>query len=219
MNSPYLLLAAAAVTALLAIACEVVAERGAPRPRAFLLLKPLTSLLIAGSLFAAAPPQPDALLIAAFAFAIGGDIALMYTGDQAFLAGLGSFFVAHLAFVAEFAAGAAGWQPPLWTLGFVLYALVFFVWLLPRTGPLKLPTLAYGAVLTAMVLAAAAAQAAQPGAGPARLALIGALLFAFSDSVLAVRQFVGPYRGAQPLILASYWLAIALIAVSRWPAA
>jgi uncharacterized membrane protein YhhN len=215
MRIPEYFLAAALISALLAIACEIVAERGAPRPRTFYLLKPLTSALIAGSLFTTAH-RPDALLIAAFAFAIAGDIALMFNGDQAFLAGLGSFFVAHLAFVAEFMAGVHGWHLPLWTLAFLAYALALFIWLLPKTGALKIPALAYGAVLTAMVLAAAAAQAAMPGPAT-RLALIGALLFAFSDSVLAVRQFVGPYRGAQPLILSSYWLAIGLIAMSRWP--
>jgi len=211
-----LFLIAAAITGVLAIACEVLAERGAVRPRAFYLLKPLTSALIAASLFASPPHRPDALLIAAFAFAILGDIALMFEGEQAFLAGLGSFFIAHLAFVAEFMPGVPGWQVPAWTLAFVVYAVALFVWLLPKTGALKIPTLAYGLVLTAMVLAAAAAHAAAPGAAT-RLALVGALLFAFSDSVLAVRQFVGPYRGAQPLILSSYWLAIALIAASRWP--
>jgi uncharacterized membrane protein YhhN len=210
-------LCAAVISGLLAIGCEVIAERRGHRPALFLLLKPLTSLMIAASLFASAAHRPDTLLIAAFAFAILGDIALMFDGDKAFLAGLGSFFIAHVAFVAEFLVGVAGWHVPLWTLAFVLYALVFFVWLLPKTGELKIPVLAYGAVLTAMVLAAAAARAVMPSRAT-ELALIGALLFGFSDSVLAVRQFVGPYRGAQPLILASYWLAIGLIAMSRWPA-
>ncbi|MDB5972284.1 MAG: hypothetical protein JWQ90_4734 [Hydrocarboniphaga sp.] len=212
---PVHFIGAALISGLLAITCEVVAERGGQRPRAFYLLKPLTSALIAASLFAA-PQRPDALLVAAFAFAIVGDIALMFDGDKAFLAGLGSFFIAHVAFVAEFMAGVSGWHVPLWTLAFVIYALAFFIWLLPKTGALKIPTLAYGLVLTVMVLAAAAAHAAMPGAA-SRLALIGALLFGLSDSVLAVRQFVGPYRGAQPLILSSYWLAIGLIAMSRWP--
>jgi alkenylglycerophosphocholine/alkenylglycerophosphoethanolamine hydrolase len=215
MLVPKCLVAAAALSGLLAIACEIIAEHGAPRPRAFYLLKPLTSALIAASLFAA-PHRPDALLVAAFAFAIVGDIALMFDGDKAFLAGLGSFFCAHLGFVAEFIAGVRGGHLPWWTLAFVAYALALFIWLLPKAGALKIPTLAYGAVLTAMVLAAAAAQAAMPGMAT-RCALTGALLFAASDSALAVRQFVGPYRGAQPLILSSYWLAIGLIAISRWP--
>lgn len=209
-------LCAAVISGLLAIGCEVVAERRGRRPALFLLLKPLTSLMIAASLYAFAGYRPDALLVAAFAFAILGDIALMFDGDKAFLAGLGSFFIAHVAFVAEFLGGVSGWQVPPWTAVFVIYAVALFVWLLPKTGPLKLPTLAYGVVLTAMVLAAAAANAVMPGRAT-QLALIGALLFALSDSLLAVRQFIGPYRGAQPLILASYWLAIGLIAISRWP--
>ena len=46
------------------------------------------------------------------------------------------------------------------------------------------------------------------------LAAAGALLFMVSDSVLAVRQFRGPYPRAQALILSTYWLAIALVAAA-----
>lgn len=212
---PIHFLCASVVSGLLAIGCEVIAERRGRRPVLFLLLKPLTSAMIAGSLLVAAQ-APTTLLLAAFVFAIVGDIALMFDGDKAFLAGLSSFFVAHLAFVAEFAGTITNpSMPPVWTLAFVAYAVLFFRWLLPRTGPLRLPTLAYGIVLTLMVLAAATAYRALPGPASA-LALAGALVFGLSDSVLAVRQFVGPYRGAQPLILGSYWLAIGLIAISRW---
>lgn len=203
---------AAAASGLAAIGCEVIAERRGTRPPAFLLLKPLTTLLIAATLFAGG--APDARLVAAFAFALIGDIALMFAGDRAFLAGLGSFFVAHLLLVAAFL-GDRGWAPvPLWSLGFVLYALALFAWLLPKTGALRWPTLAYGVVLTAMVLVSAAAQAAEPSRLHL-LTLAGAILFALSDSALAVRQFVGPYRAAQPLILSTYWLAIGLIAAAR----
>ena len=213
MSTLTLLCLAAALSGLLAIACEVVAEVRGKRPAAFLLLKPLTTVLIAATLFVDA--QPSGLLIAAFAFALAGDIALMFEGQGAFLAGLGSFFVAHLAFVAVFLDGAVIAATPWWTLIFVAYAIGFFAWLLPKTGELKWPTLAYGVVLTGMVLASAAAH--ETLATPAtKLSLVGALLFAFSDSVLAVRQFNGPYRGAQPLILSSYWLAIGLIAASHW---
>ncbi len=209
---------AAALSAVAAIACEVIAERRGRRPAAFLLFKPLTTVLIAATLFVG--QSPDLLLIAAFALALGGDIALMFDGEPAFLAGLGSFFVAHLALVAVFVHGLPAAELlaalPLWSLGFVVYAVALFTWLLPKTGDLRWPVVAYGAVLTGMVLTSAAAQAALDTPAT-QLTLAGALLFAFSDSVLAIRQFVGPYRAAQPLILSSYWLAIGLIAAAHWP--
>jgi len=46
------------------------------------------------------------------------------------------------------------------------------------------------------------------------LAVAGALLFVVSDSSLALRKFAGPYRGAQALILSTYWISIGLIASS-----
>jgi uncharacterized membrane protein YhhN len=207
--------AAAVVSALAAMGCEVIAERSGKRPSLFLLLKPLTTILITATLFASGH-APSWLLLSAFVFALIGDIALMFEGDKAFLAGLGSFFIAHIAFVAVFIGDAGLHAPPLWTMAFVVYAIALFAWLLPKTGPLAGPTVAYGVVLTAMVLASAAAQN-QLDTSATRLTLAGAVLFAFSDSVLAIRQFVGPYRGAQPLILSSYWLAIGLIAASHWP--
>lgn len=214
MNMTSLLMTAAAISGLLAIACEIQAERRGRRPALFLLLKPLTTLLIASSVLTAdRPPEPWLLL--AFAFAAAGDIALMFEGLRAFLLGLGSFFVAHLGFVVVFGQDIGWQQVPAWSLGFVIYAIAFFSWLLPKTGALRWPTLAYGLVLTVMVLAAAAAFDVAPGQAT-QLALAGALLFAVSDSVLAVRQFAGPYRGAQPLILSTYWLSMGLIAASQW---
>jgi uncharacterized membrane protein YhhN len=205
---------AVALSALLAIACEVVAERSGRRPAAFLLLKPLTTLLILAAATSAPAPMPH-LLVAALVFCTLGDIALMFTGERWFLAGLGSFFVAHLLFMAIFGHDLQAYALPLWSWAFVAYAVGFFAWLWPRTGALRWPTLAYGVVLTALVLAAAGLQA-QRDDTVTTVGLAGALLFALSDSALAVCQFRGAYRAAQPLILTTYWSGLGLMA---WAAA
>ncbi|KAJ3159078.1 hypothetical protein HDU86_001977 [Geranomyces michiganensis] len=213
---PVSLLLGAGFTGSAAIGCELIAARSGRRPALFRLLKPATTILIALSLFAH-PDPPTNLLVAAYVFALIGDIALMFEGDAAFLMGLGSFFIAHVAFVAVFAGGdIANLTPPAWTAGMIIYAAGFFAWLLPHTGDLKVPVVAYGAVLTVMTLAAAAADS-QLGTASARLALVGALFFVLSDSALAVRRFRGLYTLAEPLILSTYWTAIGLIAISRWP--
>jgi uncharacterized membrane protein YhhN len=95
----------------------------------------------------------------------------------------------------------------------VVYALVLLVILLPRSGALKLPLLVYCFALTAMVFAAAARHVQFGGVESLR-ALLGALLFLLSDSLLGWRRFVHRWRGAQALVLSSYWLAIGLIAAS-----
>lgn len=205
----FLLLAAA--SALLAIACE---ERRAGRHRAFFLLKPLTTLLVLGAAACAQGADPDYRnwVCAALLLSMCGDIALMFAGDRAFLAGLGSFLIAHGLFVWAFWIGGVG-LPPLWVAAPVIAGLAFFVWLLPRTGPLMIPVLIYGSALTAMVVVAAG-RAELRGDASGWLAALGALAFLFSDSALAVRQFNGPYRRAQATILSSYWLAIGLVAAS-----
>lgn len=204
-------LAAAAISALLAIACE----RESGRHRAFYVLKPLTTLLLLGAALAApeADPRYRALVVAGLAWSAIGDACLMFEGDRAFMGGLGSFLIAHLLFVVAFLSASPDWTPPLWSAVFALYGLVFFVWLLPRAGNLKIPVTIYGTALMAMAIFAAARW--QVRADPsAVLALGGACLFVVSDSALAVRQFVRPYREAQSLILGTYWPAVGLIAAS-----
>jgi len=207
---------AAAVSAALAIAAE---WRG-PRRRIFYVLKPLTTLLIAGIAASAQPVAADYQhwVLGALALSLAGDVCLMFEGDGWFIGGLGSFLVAHVLFVIAFITGL-----PLvlgvrvvnlewWSVGFVAYGLAFFGWLLPKTGKLMLPVIVYGVALMAMALAASALWAAAPHGGA--LALAGATLFVLSDSSLAVARFRGPYPLAQPLILSTYWLAIGLIALS-----
>jgi alkenylglycerophosphocholine hydrolase len=202
---------AAGLSAVLAIAAEW-EER---RHRSFYLLKPLTTALIlaAVAILPAADPAYRQPVLLALVLSLVGDVCLMFKGDLWFAGGLGSFLVAHLFFIYAFLRGVALTWPPLWTALVALYGLGLGVWLLPRAGSLRLPVALYCLVLLGMVLGAAL-RLQQLGGRQAALALGGALLFMLSDSLLALRQFGGPYRGAQALILSSYWLAIGLIAAS-----
>jgi alkenylglycerophosphocholine/alkenylglycerophosphoethanolamine hydrolase len=207
--------AAAALSAAAAIAADW-EER---RHRAFFALKPLTTLLIIG-VAATAPlslPYTQWVLVA-LALSLCGDVFLMFgdgarASDRAFIAGLVSFLLAHLAFVWAFAQGLRAPELPGWLAIVVFYAVGLLLVLLPRAGALKLPVLAYCLVLAAMVFAAAARHASF-GDTSSLLAVLGALLFLVSDSLLGVRRFVGRFRGAQALILSTYWGAIGLIAAS-----
>ena len=211
--------AAAAVSALLAIAADW-EER---RHRAFYVLKPLTTLLIVGIALAAtaATPAYRHWIVAALLLSLAGDVCLMFTRgagaggtDQRwFIGGLGSFLLAHGAFAAAFLQGVAAPDPPGWLAAVVFYAGGLLFVLLPRAGALKLPVLVYCLALAAMVFTAAARHAALAD-GASLCALLGALLFMLSDSALGWRRFVGRFRGAQALILSTYWSAIGLIAWS-----
>ena len=203
---------AAAISAVLAIA----ADWEEKRHRAFYLLKPLTTALILGAALSLEPASgTDYRRIVAVALGLSllGDICLMFEGDAWFAGGLGSFLLAHVGFIWAFLKGVAMAVPPAWTLLPVAYGLGLASWLLPRAGSLRIPVALYCVVLLGMALAAALRQHAL-GGQPALLAVAGALLFVVSDSSLAIRQFGGTYRGAQALILSTYWASIALIAAS-----
>jgi alkenylglycerophosphocholine/alkenylglycerophosphoethanolamine hydrolase len=199
--------AAALVSALLAIAADWNERRHA----SFYLLKPLTTLLIALIAAQAAPGDLRALMLCALALSLLGDICLMFKGNAWFIAGLSSFLLAHLAFIPALLHGVTTPTLPLWSAAFVLAGAAYFAWLLPKTGPLKIAVVVYGAVLIAMLLAAIARWTAMPNSA-SLWALAGAGLFVVSDSSLSLRQFNGPYRGAQALILSTYWSAIGCIA-------
>ena len=104
-------------------------------------------------------------------------------------------------------------DPAGWLAAVVFYAGGLLFVLVPRAGPLKVPMLLYCLALAALVFTAAARHAALADAASLR-ALLGALLFMVSDSVLGWRRFVGAFRGAQAVILSTYWAAIGLIAWS-----
>lgn len=206
------LFGAAAVSALLAIAADW-EERRHP---AFYLLKPLTTALILGAALSLAPASGAGyrlIVIAALALSLLGDICLMFEGDGWFTAGLGSFLLAHVGFIVAFLKGVTLALPPAWTLLPLLYGLGLCAWLLPRAGSLRIPVALYCLVLLGMTLTAALRLQAL-GGQPALLAVSGALLFVVSDSSLALRKFAGAYRGAQALILSTYWVSIGLIAAS-----
>lgn len=206
---------AAAVSGLLAIAADW-EER---RHRSFFVLKPLTTLLIIG-IAATGPLDHDytRYVLLALALSLLGDVFLMFgdgarTSDRAFIAGLASFLLAHIAFVIAFVQGLQAPDLPSWLAVIVFLAAGYLFVMLPRAGAMKLPVLLYTLVLAAMVFASAARHESI-GDDASLRALLGALLFMVSDSLLGWRRFGSRFRYAQALILSTYWGAIGLIAGS-----
>lgn len=158
-----------------------------------------------------------AALLVALALSTLGDVFLMLPGrreqgSSLFLAGLGSFLLAHVAYVVAFA--VAGFEGGGLLLGAALAATLVVTVGRPIVGAVRRgderamagPVAAYVAVISAMVLAAA-------GTGePAALA--GAVLFAGSDSLIARQRFVRPAPWQPLAIIASYHVAQALLVVS-----
>lgn len=160
-------------------------------PVAALTLLPLTCLSKA--------PVALALLAAALGLSALGDLLLaMKDQSRYFVRGLVAFLTAHVAYIAVFLPHAA--MPDAATLAAIgaalLAASALMVWLWPSLGKMRMPVFAYFAVIMAMVAAAFAVPAA-----PWTLA-VGAVTFAVSDSLIAVRKFAQPF----PLIGIAVWI-------------
>jgi uncharacterized membrane protein YhhN len=138
---------------------------------------------------------------------MAGDVAI----EWSFVVGLGLFLLAHLVYIAAFLDG----RPPLlaWRALPVVAAigLVYRV-VSPGLGSLRGAVLAYMTAIGTMLWRAAARVDAWPS--PAASALLGAVAFAASDSLLALDRFQAPVSGARYAILVLYWLGQLGIALS-----
>ena len=151
------------------------------------------------------------------ALSVIGDIALLGAGQGAFLAGLTVFLLAHLAYGAAFAAVAV-WSPHVVAVAAVMIVATALVLRAIREGTVGLrgPTIAYGVVISAMVVAASATLGGRLPTAP--LAAGGAVLFYASDASLALNRFRRPIPHAAFLTLGLYWIGqigIALAARGR----
>lgn len=185
------------------------------RKRVHHVAKPLTTVLIIAVAALAAAPVPAAyktVVLAGLFFSLLGDVALMFP-DRLFIAGLVAFLAAQILYIVAFKP-APGQAVPLMTfLPFVLYGLLMFFLLAPGLGPLKLPVLVYIGAITAMAGFAAVRYVHLGGTRPL-LAFVGAVLFLVSDSALAYDRFAKKFAAARALVLATYFPAQLLIALS-----
>jgi uncharacterized membrane protein YhhN len=154
-------------------------------------------------------------VVAALAFGLVGDIALLFTEDGAadvpFLVGLGSFLLGHLAYLAAFTRhGLHGLHMiagALVVAGAVALALPRVLGGARASGgpPLAAVVTGYAAVLGAMTVL---------GFGTAAiLTALGALLFLGSDLVLAWSRFVQPLLRGPVIVVVTYHLAQLFIVV------
>jgi alkenylglycerophosphocholine/alkenylglycerophosphoethanolamine hydrolase len=166
--------------------------------------KPLTTALLA--LIVGWPRTRLALWVdVGIALSVIGDIALLGAGNGAFVAGLGAFLLAHLAYGAAFA-GVAVWSPAVPIVALVMIVTTTLILRAIRAGTvgLRAPTVAYGVVISAMVIAAWATLGGPLRTAP--LAAGGAAFFYASDASLALNKFRRPIRHAAFLTLGLYWI-------------
>lgn len=195
-----------AALALVAGAVHLLAEaRGAELWA--IVAKPVPVLLLALAVALAGPSRLRFAVTAGLLASAVGDVLIQRPGG--FLTGLAAFLVAHLLYAAGF------WRArpallPLRALPFALFG-GSMAWLLApgleSSGPAFGAAVgAYIAAICAMMWRAAAlAGAPALAARVGRLATAGAILFAASDSLIAVNRFVTPLAWANLPIMLLYW--------------
>jgi len=123
------------------------------------------------------------LLVLALALSAAGDAFLAHEGDPAFLGGLGSFLLGHVAYAVLFIASGPGLAvaplPGIAAVG--VFALVMGALMVRNAGSLALPVAAYVLAIAIMGLG---------GVALGGLVLPGAVLFMASDAILGSEKFL-----------------------------
>jgi uncharacterized membrane protein YhhN len=191
-------------TGALALAVLLWAEvRGRPRIRA--VAKTLTSLCFVAVAFTGGRLGTyGALVVTGLVLSVAGDVLLLSREKGPFLAGLVSFLLAHVAYVVAFAPLSS--RPLVALLGVGLTVAVVLRWLWPHLGPMRIPVVAYCAVIGAMAWLAIGV--------PSPLVRTGAILFFLSDLFVARGRFVHPGKENQLLGWPLYYAGQFLIALS-----
>lgn len=155
-------------------------------------------------------PGRNARTRAALLLGGAGDVALLGSGDAAFLTGLGAFLAGHLAWIDELrrredlrslrhgprAAVAVGYLAAFAGLNAYLWR---------RTGPHRLAVAGYSTVLLGTALTALRS--------PSPATAVGGGLFLASDSLIALEKFAGLTLPAhEAWVMGSYATAQALLA-------
>jgi len=128
------------------------------------------------------------ILFIGLVLSFAGDMLLISVSQGQFLLGLGSFLLAHLAYITAFTTLGINRKWALFSaIPVLLAAAVATVWLTPYLAPnLIMPVHAYIGVISLMVIAAFACK----GAGASSLVVVGALLFFVSDLSVAAQRIV-----------------------------
>ena len=185
-----------------------------------LFLKP-TGPAVGWTMYGPLPRSPGTAVwvftLVALGLSLAGDVFLMLPQDL-FVAGLGSFLLAHVAYVVAFNRTAP--PEPLTAVATVAVAAVAVpLFLRMRRGMLdkgqgefQAPVAVYVLAIGAMVVSAVAT-AGRSGwpAGNSAAAIAGALLFMASDSMIGWSRFVEDFPRSGLAIIVTYHLGQALL--------
>ena len=176
------------------------------------VFKPLTLVALTATALALDPHDPTVRtwFVVALVLSLAGDVFLMLPGDL-FVPGLGSFLLAHVAYVVGLV--AAGLDPLGVLVGLVVVGAAFAVvgtrllrGIRRREPAMTVPVVAYMGAISAMVACAV-------GTGDG-LAIAGALSFYASDSLIGWGRFVQDHDGGRLAVMVTYHVGQTLLVLS-----
>jgi uncharacterized membrane protein YhhN len=157
------------------------------------------------------------LILGALFFSWIGDVALLIDSRYGsfFIYGLIAFLLAHICYIAYFyrarKRNTVNIFKPFASLLILAYMTAFYLTTYPFLGPMKIPVLIYAVIITLMLLTSIHAfnlRTQRFGV----ISVAGTLIFALSDSTLAINRFVLPFEYAPFFIMLTYGIAQFLIA-------
>ncbi|MBI5503608.1 MAG: lysoplasmalogenase [Deltaproteobacteria bacterium] len=152
-------------------------------------------------------------LFAGIALCMVADFLLEFRAGF-FLAGMAVFALGHLAFTAALLAKCRSVAIARLVPVFAYLAAVYLL-IEPGLASMRVPVTIYMAVIGVMIWRAAAGLGTGGDPTPRQwLALGGAAVFGFSDTLIALDRFHAPIAGARIAIIVTYWAALWLLAAS-----
>jgi alkenylglycerophosphocholine/alkenylglycerophosphoethanolamine hydrolase len=170
-----------------------------------LLVKPLPVLALLGWLHDAPVSDYRRWITLGLLFSLLGDVLLAWPTDL-FVFGLGAFLVAHLAYLKAYLSDCRRLALLPLLVALVIGAGLLSLLISHGLGPLLVPVIVYALAISAMLWRALARLGTQVPKRSAVLAAVGALSFAFSDSLIGISRFVTAFDAAPYLIIVFYWL-------------
>ena len=171
------------------------------------LIKAVPALLSSIACIFMIKNRTDALLLGTgFLFCMAGDIFLDLNRELFFVQGLGSFLAGHIFFSILFIRKFNySFSNALKASFVLLYIIILSFIMIPHLGSLLIPVVAYIVVIGIMGITAAFVKSKLP------YIFIGASLFVFSDSIIAVSKFLYPFNASPYFIMFFYFSSLFFI--------
>lgn len=185
-----------------------------------ILSKPFIVIILMAWIYSATKlPKPfHKNIFAGLVCAWLGDVLLMFQEVKSsfFLFGLIAFLLCHLFYIRAFLLDYKLKKSPknpflIWAfIVFTAFCAGLFIYLRPHLGNMQYPVLIYAVIISVMAIMAVS-RFGHVNLFSFEIIFYGAVLFLFSDSILAYNKFVEPLPNAGLIIMASYMIAQYLI--------